>query len=293
MTKLVHENKDGEDNQERKNCTEDQIHEIKTDGAGFRQISKDEHPDVDNFDGCYLPDGRIVYASTASFTGVPCWHGKERACSLYLMDGNGENVRQLCFDQDLDLHPAVLPNGQIIFSRWDYTGIMHIYLRPLMVMNPDGTGQRAAYGSNSYWPNALYYLRGIPDAPGKIVAIMAGYHGPPRMGELALIDLLVIGSPTHGALPTEAMQVLVRELRAPADDGALVAAFDTRLSWGFLRKYGFAADRLAEELGKTGWTLRGAPAGFFVRGLRKGPLKKGEVERAANWARGLVGSDVA
>ncbi|NQU24884.1 MAG: hypothetical protein HQ567_26675 [Candidatus Nealsonbacteria bacterium] len=190
-----------------------QIHEIRTDGSGLRQLSRGEHPDVDNFDACYLPDGRIVFASTASYHAVPCWHGKERACALYVMEekvGSGQRavgrhdanesphspltthhsptIRQLCFDQDLDLHPAVLPNGQIIFSRWDYTGPMHIYLRPLMAMNPDGTAQRAIYGSNSYWPNALYYPRGIPGTANKIVAIVAGYHGVPRMGELVVLD---------------------------------------------------------------------------------------------------------
>ncbi len=165
-----------------------QIFEIKVDGSGLRQVSRRRHTDVDNFDACYLPDGRIVFASTASYHAVPCWHGKERACSIYLMNADGTNVRQLCFDQDLDLHPAVLPSGQVIYSRWDYAGPMHIYLRPLMVMNPDGTGQRALYGSNSYWPNALYYPRGIPGAPDKIIAIVAGYHGVPRMGELALLD---------------------------------------------------------------------------------------------------------
>ena len=166
-----------------------QIHEINIDGTGLRQVSRGEHPDVDNFDACYLPDGRIVFVSTASYTGVPCWHGKERACSIYIMDADGSNMRQLCFDQDLDLHPSVLPTGQVIFSRWDYTGIMHMYLRPLMVMNPDGTGQRAIYGSNSYWPNALYFPRGIPGAPNKLIAIIAGYHGVNRMGELGLLDL--------------------------------------------------------------------------------------------------------
>ncbi len=165
-----------------------QIFEIKVDGSGLRQVSRSRHSDVDNFDACYLPDGRIVFASTASYHAVPCWHGKERACSIYLMNADGTNVRQLCFDQDLDLHPAVLPSGQVIYSRWDYAGPMHIYLRPLMVMNPDGTGQRALYGSNSYWPNALYFPRGIPGAPDKIIAIVAGYHGVPRMGELALLD---------------------------------------------------------------------------------------------------------
>ncbi len=164
-----------------------EIHEIGIDGSGLRRVS---HPvdGVDNFDGCYLPDGRIVYSSTASYTGVPCWHGKERACSLYAMNADGSDVRQLCFDQDLDLHPSVLPNGQVIYSRWDYTGIMHIYLRPLMVMNPDGTSQRAVYGSNSHYPNSLFFPRAIPGEKNQLLAILAGYHGPNRMGELVVLD---------------------------------------------------------------------------------------------------------
>ena len=164
-----------------------QIHQIGVDGDGLRQVSREE-PGVDNFDACYLPDGRIVFASTASYTGVPCWHGKERACSIYVMNADGSGMRQLCFDQDLDLHPAVLPNGQVIYSRWDYTGIMHIYVRLLMVMNPDGSSQRAVYGSNSYYPNALYFPQAVPGTRNKMVAILSGYHGVNRMGELVLLD---------------------------------------------------------------------------------------------------------
>ena len=193
-----------------------QIFEIGMDGGRLRQVSHGEHPDVDNFDACYLPDGRIVFVSTASYTAVPCWHGKERACNIYLMDADGGNIRQLCYDQDLDLHPAVLPTGQIIFSRWDYTGPMHIYLRPLMVMNPDGTGQRAVYGSNSYWPNALYFPRGIPGAPGKIIAVIAGYHGVPRMGELGLLDITKGSQEAGGVVQTipgrgKAVQTVIRD----------------------------------------------------------------------------------
>ena len=164
------------------------IFETHTDGKGLRRVSKNGDG-VDNFDACYLPDGRIVFASTASWHAVPCWHGQQRACAIYQMKSDGTDVRQLCFDQDLDLHPSVLPSGQVVFSRWDYTGPMHMYLRPLMVMNPDGTGQRALYGTNSYWPNSLYFPRGIPGAPNKIVAIVSGYHGAPRMGQLVLLDL--------------------------------------------------------------------------------------------------------
>ena len=165
-----------------------EIFEIKATGGRPRQVSKSTDG-VDSFDACYLPDGRIVYASTASWHAVPCWHGQQRACAIYRMNADGSGVRQLCFDQDLDLHPAVLPSGQVVFSRWDYTGTMHMYLRPLMAMNPDGTGQRALYGTNSYWPNSLYFPRGIGGAATKVVAVVSGYHGVPRMGELVLIDL--------------------------------------------------------------------------------------------------------
>ncbi|MHC4796857.1 MAG: HzsA-related protein, partial [Planctomycetota bacterium] len=165
-----------------------QIHEMNIDGTGRRQVSKGEHDDVDNFDACYLPNGQIVFASTASYHTVPCWDGGHDVSSLYLMDADGKNVRQLCYDQDHDFHPAVLNDGQIIYTRWEYTGIPHFFSRILMVMNPDGSGQHAYYGSNSYWPNALYFARPIPNHPSKVAAIVGGYHGVPRMGELVILD---------------------------------------------------------------------------------------------------------
>ena len=165
------------------------IWEMGTDGSGLRKVMQDQPKDADNFDPCYLPNGRIVFASTASYHAVPCWHGKKRACNLYIMDRDGTNVRQLCFDQDNDLHPSVMNDGRIIYSRWDYTGIFHIYLRPLMAMNPDGTAQRALYGSNSWWANAFYFPRAVPGSPTKIVTIATGHHGINRAGEMILLDL--------------------------------------------------------------------------------------------------------
>ncbi len=145
-------------------------------------------PDVDVMDACYLPDESIIFASTACFQAVPCWHGLKRVINLYRLEPDRRTVRRLCFDQDHDLHPVVLPTGQVLFNRWDYTGINHIYLRQLMVMNPDGTGQRAVYGSNSWFPNALYFARALPGASQRLVAILSGYHGPHRLGWLVLVD---------------------------------------------------------------------------------------------------------
>ncbi len=163
------------------------VHEMRVGGSGLRQVTHLPE-DVDCYDASYLPDGRIVFGSSAAFQAVPCWHGLKVVSNLYLANADGSGLRRLCYDQDHDLHPAVLPNGQIVYSRWDYTGTAHSFPRELMVMNPDGTGQRAIYGSNSYFPNALYFPRAIPDRPGELVCILSGYHGVNRMGQLVIVD---------------------------------------------------------------------------------------------------------
>jgi len=164
------------------------IFEVRVDGSGLRQVSHLPE-DVDCMDPCYLPDGGILFGSTASYQSVPCWHGLKWVVHLYRMNADGGNIRQLCFDQDHNLHPAVLPNGQVVYHRWDYTGPNHIFLRQLMVMNPDGTGQRAIYGSNSWFPNALYFPRPLPGKDNQLVAILSGYHGVHRMGQLVVLDI--------------------------------------------------------------------------------------------------------
>jgi len=162
------------------------LFEMNVDGSHIRQVTQIPD-DVDAMDGCYLPNGKIIFGSTASFQSVPCWHGRKRVSNLYLMDADGMNVRQLCFDQDHDFHPVVLDSGKVLYLRWDYTGICHIFLRQLMTMNPDGTKQRAIYGSNSWYPNSLFFPRQIPET-NRLICILSGYHGPHRMGQLVIID---------------------------------------------------------------------------------------------------------
>lgn len=67
-------------------------------------------------------------------------------------------------------------------------------------MNPDGTRQRALYGSNSYWPNSVFYARPIPGQPGRLVTIISGHHGVARMGELVLFDMTLGDRDAEGAV---------------------------------------------------------------------------------------------
>lgn len=140
---------------------------------------------------------------------------------------------------------------------------------------------------DSLYGNTETIARAIGDAiPGEVQVQRVGQASA---ADWDVVDLLIIGSPTHGAMPTEAVQGLIERIGPPAREGAKAATFDTRLTWPFLERWGgFAATKMAAALEEKGWTVIGEPGGFFVRGLKKGPLKRGEAERAAAWAKGLV-----
>jgi len=146
-----------------------------------------DEPDVHNYDACYLPDERIVFCSTAPFIGVPCIGGHSKVTNLYLRDQDGR-IRRLTHDQDHNWCPAVLNNGRILYQRWEYADIAHTFMRILFHANPDGSQQMEYYGSNSFWPTAMFYARPIPGHPTKIVTVVGGHHDAPRQGELVILD---------------------------------------------------------------------------------------------------------
>ena len=166
-----------------------QIFELGTDGRNLRQVTPGLYSDVDNYDACYLPDGGIVFGSTRSFQRVPCRSTMQTPITLlYRMNAEGTDIRQLTFDQDHNWCPTVLSNGRIMYLRWEYSGIPHGASRVLFQMNPDGTGQAAYYGSNSHWPNGVFFARPVPGHSGMFTGVISGNHDVPRMGEMILFD---------------------------------------------------------------------------------------------------------
>ncbi|HNR31286.1 MAG TPA: SUMF1/EgtB/PvdO family nonheme iron enzyme [Candidatus Hydrogenedentes bacterium] len=165
-----------------------QVHEINADGSELRELPLIVESDVDNYDACYLPDGNLIFSSTAPIVGVPCVTGSSHVSNLYRWDRATGHIRRLTFEQDHDWCPEVLEDGRVLYLRWEYSDIPHFVSRILFSMNPDGTTQREWYGSNSYWPNAMFYARPVPGRPTQFVAIVGGHHDVPRMGELVLFD---------------------------------------------------------------------------------------------------------
>jgi len=105
--------------------------------------------------------------------------------------------------------------------------------------------------------------------------------------------VLIVGSPTRAFNPTKEISTFLKKIPPKGLKGVKVASFDTRLSpsdvdsrvYSVLeRRFGYAAEPIADKLKKSGGELIVQPEGFFVKDS-KGPLKEGELERAAEWAK--------
>ena len=114
-----------------------------------------------------------------------------------------------------------------------------------------------------------------------------------KLEQLREIDLLVVGSPTRKFTMSDATKAFLRSIPAGGLAGVRVAAFDTRIAtediksgffgW-FVNKAGYAAQPIMKLLTDKGGKQAAPPAGFYVQGS-EGPLKAGELERAAVWAK--------
>jgi formylglycine-generating enzyme required for sulfatase activity len=165
-----------------------QVFEMRFDGSGPQPLPLIGEPDVDNYDACYLPDGDILFASTATYTGVPCVNGSSHVANLHRYQPATGDIRRLTFDQEHNWNPCILPDGRVMYLRWEYSDLPHSNSRILFQMNPDGTNQSELYGSNSYFPNSFFYGRPVPGHPSKVVGIATGHHGVARAGRLLMLD---------------------------------------------------------------------------------------------------------
>ena len=166
------------------------LYEINTDGTGLRQLTDGPWDDIEC---CYTPGGDIVFMSSRCKRYVPCLH--TQVAVLYRCDADGSNIRQLSPNVETECTPAMMPDGRVIYMRWEYVnrGVMEFH--HLWTMNPDGTGQMVYYGN--------MYDRGYGDllhdvlmteprpVPGtdKVSAIFSDKHGKKEhVGHVFMVD---------------------------------------------------------------------------------------------------------
>jgi flavodoxin I len=149
---------------------------------------------------------------------------------------------------------------------------------------------------DSVFGNTAQVAQAIGNALGSREGVEVLRVGSVKPERLTGVKLLIVGSPTRGFRPTEGITDFLKSIPSDGLEGVKVAAFDTRLSTSdiespalrfIVKTGGFAAKRIANRLEKSGGDLITPPEGFFVEG-REGPLKEGELERAADWARHIM-----
>ncbi|NOX54344.1 MAG: hypothetical protein GXP27_07850, partial [Planctomycetes bacterium] len=200
------------------------IYEIGVDGRGLRQITGTARDPlegyegratvlIEDFDPCYLPDGGIAFVSTRNQGGVRCHHGG-RYCptyTLYRCETDGSGIRPLVYGEANEWDPSVLPDGRIIWTRWDYINRHDTIYQSLWTIRPDGTGAAAFYGNYSRNPCSIAEARAIPGSR-KVVATATAHHSY-TSGSIIVID------PSRGQDGYEPLTRITPETPFPETEG--------------------------------------------------------------------------
>jgi len=155
---------------------------IGTDGDGLRQLTAGSYHDVSP---CQLPDGDLVFVSTRRFGYTFCQPGP--ASNLYRMSGDGGDLRCVSMNTLSDLSPQMLPDGRVLFTRWEYIDRDLTFRQSLWTQYPDGTQYTLYFGNTIRDVGTFWQARPLPGRNDRLVATFAPHHGFPH-GAIGLID---------------------------------------------------------------------------------------------------------
>jgi flavodoxin I len=167
-----------------------------------------------------------------------------------------------------------------------------------MLAEPSEVVMKALVIFDSFFGNTEQIARAIGAALAGDFDVEVVRVGEFKPEQLSAVQLLIVGSPTRGFRPTPAINSFIDAMPAGGLKGVEIAAFDTRVTaedvhnivyTPMAKIFGFAAKPMSDKLARKSGHITVPPEGFVVAG-EKGPLKEGELERAAAWARQIVAS---
>jgi hypothetical protein len=136
------------------------VYEVGLQGHGLRQLTFGPKNDCEPF---YLPSGQIGFTSDRSEHFVMCG-GDRHVANLFVMEEGGAGLRQLSYNMFNEFTPSVLPDGRILYSRWEYNERSVTSLHKLFTMKADGTQVSPYYGNATIRPNVTMFARAVPVA---------------------------------------------------------------------------------------------------------------------------------
>lgn len=172
------------------------IYEIGIDGKGLRMVSdptpqaacyKGAHAGMHDVAPAYLPDGRIVFSSTRAAGLVPC--ANSGVAILHVMNPDGSDIHPISVNAETEFDPAVLPDGRIIFGRWEYVDKNALTIQSLWTIYPDGSNETAVYANNMVFPEATLDVRPVPGS--HLLAMTFAKHNSTPRGSIAMVDPLM------------------------------------------------------------------------------------------------------
>ena len=147
------------------------LYEMDADGTGLNQLT---HGPYDDIDPIYLPDGHIMFTSTRGNSYVRCGPFIY-SYVLARCDADGGNVYLVSNNNEPDFLPALMSDGRVIYSRWEYTDKALWRVQSLWTVNPDGTQVNVFWGNQSVWPDHVAQPRQIPGSP-RVMFCGVGHH---------------------------------------------------------------------------------------------------------------------
>jgi hypothetical protein len=167
----------------RKGGTENyHLYEINLDGSGLKQLTDGPFDDIE---ATYLPDGGIVFVSSRCKRWVNCW--LTQVAVIHRCDGDGSNIRALSSNNEHDNTPWVLPDGRILYTRWEYVDRSQVNYHHLWAMNPDGTMQTIYFG-NLHPGITMIDAKPVPNSDAVVASFSPGHGQREHDGEITLVD---------------------------------------------------------------------------------------------------------
>lgn len=157
------------------------IYRIQIDGSGLKQLTDGTFYDVNP---CPLPTGEIAFVSSRHFGHTVCQPGP--SSNLFKMDADGSNIQCISMNTLSDFHPQMLPDGRLLFTRWEYIDRDLTYRQSLWTQNPDGTGYQLYFGNTVRDSGSFLQSRPLPGRSDCVVSVFTPHHGYPH-GAIGLI----------------------------------------------------------------------------------------------------------
>ncbi len=159
------------------------IWKINVDGSGLTQLTKGPFFDVSPVES---PDGGVIFVSTRRFGRTVCQPGP--ASNLFRMNADGTDIKCVSMNTLSDFNPQILPDGRVLFTRWEYVDRDLTYRQSLWTQNPEGTLYQLYYGNTIREFGSILQARPIPGAPAsKVLATFTPHHGYPH-GAVGIVD---------------------------------------------------------------------------------------------------------